>query len=274
MPRSWNALVRDGKRAVAREQDAKWELGDLALEVEPKAKSGERTGSLERLEKYANEIGLEREALAAYRTVAAAWPASTRVPAASWSAHRELASQPDRAKYLRGLAKRKPPEGYGAWTVNAIREDRGKRPQRNGGLLGTRERAQRVVEELGDWGVVIEIAADPEKRELVESAIDEMYEAGEAESRATGGPTVADVIDDVPTPKERRRVERESTLHLWRRAYPRLVALAERMEEQGVERPADTEQMLTEIEYAEEILRSFRAAIQEHRSEARAANAR
>lgn len=274
MPRTWKSLVAAGRKAVAREADAKWELGDLALEVEPKGKRGAHTGALERLREYADEIGIEPDQLRQYRDVAAAWSDATRVASASWSAHRELMAEPDRAKYLRDLAKRQPPEGYGAWTVNAIREDRGKRPQRNGGLLGTRERAQRVIEELGEWAVRMEIESDPDMREAVESAIDEMYEAGAAESRATSGPTVADKIDDIPTPKERRRVERESTLHLWRRAYPRLVMLAERMEEQGVERPADIEQVLNEIEYAEEILRSFRAAIQEHRSEARAANAR
>jgi len=48
--------------------------------------TGARTG--------AQEIGVEFKTLAAYRKVAAAWPAGTRVPAASWAVHRALRSEP------------------------------------------------------------------------------------------------------------------------------------------------------------------------------------
>lgn len=274
MPRAWKALVRDGKRAVAQEQDAKWELGDLALEVEPMARSGVRTGSEQRLREYANAIGLELETLLRYRKVASAWPASRRRPAAiSHTAHEELMGDDDRFRYAAKLAKREPPEGYGTWSVNAIRVDRGKQPRRNGapGEPDAAEKAELVTEALGDWGVLMEIEADPAKRERLDEALDHVYEAAQSEGRAAGGPTVGDVIEDRPTPKERRRVEALSTLHVWASVYTRLLTLAQRMEEQGVERPAEIERLLAEVDYAENVLREFHAALAEHRSEARAA---
>lgn len=97
---SWTKLVAAGKVAARQEGDAKWVLGDLALEVAPMGSGQAHNGSTETLERYAEEIGVEFDALRQYRFVSDAWPHGTRVARASWTAHRELAGNADRLTLL------------------------------------------------------------------------------------------------------------------------------------------------------------------------------
>src|SRR5262245_22937131 len=103
--RSWDQLVSAGRQAAQAEGDAKWALGDLALEAEPMgSRGGEPTGALERLREYGEAIGVELETLRDYRAVAHSWPDGARAPLdASWTAHRLLAGVPDRKGAMKVL---------------------------------------------------------------------------------------------------------------------------------------------------------------------------
>jgi len=142
MARSYAALVAEGKRLVTTEGNTKWALGDLALEVEPDA-----------LTVFAEEIGAEPGALREYRRVASQWPPSTRVAAAPWSVHRELATYRDAEKILRRLVKEK------RATVSEAR--------REVGAAGVDTRVQPPVTVHGKAAAAKELLADPEVRRAV-----------------------------------------------------------------------------------------------------------
>jgi hypothetical protein len=93
-PRTWEALVEAGRSAAEAETATQWTLGDLALEVEPMAAHGVNTGSLSRLQDYADEIGVSFDSLRKYRQVAATWTDGRRIPSLSFSAHAAAVSYP------------------------------------------------------------------------------------------------------------------------------------------------------------------------------------
>lgn len=106
--------VQRGRELVARENGARWELGDLALKVAPVGThGGKHDGETEAaLNRFAVEIGIGYEALDSYRQVAAKWPKSTRVDL-PWSVHRAFASlKNDRERVIRSHK----------WTAREARE--------------------------------------------------------------------------------------------------------------------------------------------------------
>lgn len=163
--RSYDQLVSEGRAAVRQEQDAKWRLGDLALEVEPLGGDHARTNALARLDEYAAEIGISLEALRQYRTVSAAWPDGTRVPSASWTAHRELMGHPDRASLL------KP-----GMTVNQARQKAGLKAQGNERPRTTQEKVEAVREFMADPEVATAAAADKAVRSSFAKASDDVFD--------------------------------------------------------------------------------------------------
>jgi len=82
--------VRLGKEAAK----SQWVLGDLALDVGTEYGEG-------KLQQYADDIGVEYEALKTYRTVARAYESGIRSPDSTWSIHRLFAAQHDRAALVR-----------------------------------------------------------------------------------------------------------------------------------------------------------------------------
>lgn len=117
--------VSAGRHAAESEAQAKWELGDLALEEAPMGADGAHNGTEEVLRRYAEDIGVEYDTLAIYRRVAAAWSPSTRVLGAAWSVHRELMGEP---KLLARLAAK-----HERVTVDIARRARGAEPTRKTG---------------------------------------------------------------------------------------------------------------------------------------------
>lgn len=98
----WKALVQKGKQAATADRGgAAFELGDLALAVEPVGGEGTHTGGLDRLAKYAAAVEVPFNTLRGYRQVAAAWPADIRDISIPWRVHQALASEPDRAVLIR-----------------------------------------------------------------------------------------------------------------------------------------------------------------------------
>lgn len=155
MPRSWKTLVELGRVAALKGNNARWTLGDLALEAVPMgAHGGNRrseqgdTRTLEKLARYATEVGVEVETLDSYRKVASAWPEDTRVASASWSAHREaltLAGSRDEAhRVLAGVRGERV-------TVDAVRAAFGRASSHGGApVRSLAEKTERVREWLRD----------------------------------------------------------------------------------------------------------------------------
>lgn len=87
--KSYELLIHEGRKAVKDETDAKWRLGDLAIQVEPSTKGSEK------LKEYADAIGVDFNSLVTYRRVAERWPVEKRLmepgdKGASWTVHAEL----------------------------------------------------------------------------------------------------------------------------------------------------------------------------------------
>jgi hypothetical protein len=106
--KTWQDLVAEGIAARQSIDNAQWKLGDLALQAEAIGAPHIHSGSEERLHAYAQEVGTEYWALRRYRSVADRWPDGTRVPSVSWSVHRALQGQEDRATLIRSRS---------TWTV-------------------------------------------------------------------------------------------------------------------------------------------------------------
>jgi len=86
---TYEELVQEGKRAIAKESDAKWTVGDLALKVE------KRYGE-SKLQQFAIDIGIDYSTLRNRVAASRAWPGNVRRRTVSWSVHYELAGQDDR----------------------------------------------------------------------------------------------------------------------------------------------------------------------------------
>lgn len=111
----WQDQIERGKRLVSEIGDRKWELGDLANEVCAAGASGAHD---QRLDEFASKIGITGSALRSYRTVAAAWPPSTRVEGQTFTTHKTLAAHEDRFEII---AER-------VWTYNSLSERLGRLP--------------------------------------------------------------------------------------------------------------------------------------------------
>jgi hypothetical protein len=98
---SWAKIVAQGKRLAQEDRgETRFKLGDLALKVAPMGEGHGRTGSMETLSEYAEEIGVKFETLDQYRKVAAAWPQGDRSPSADWTLHLRFMGQSDRAELI------------------------------------------------------------------------------------------------------------------------------------------------------------------------------
>lgn len=107
----WDDLVQRGRAATERIGQAKWELGDLADEVETTYNGGQ-------LQAFADEIGVQHSTLNNYRQVSRAFVrVRTKAP---WSVYQMLAGREDRYDIL---AERE------HWTVNEMLDRLGHPPK-------------------------------------------------------------------------------------------------------------------------------------------------
>jgi hypothetical protein len=158
MARTHAQLVAEGKRLVAAEGDAKWQLGDLALEV-----TEHGTGELK---EFADEIGIDPGTLAQYRRIAAEWPDRRARRSAAWSVYAALAPYQDAEKILDRLVR------AGKATVDEARKAVGARPTNNPSApSSTTEKTAAAKALLADPAVQRAIVADgPLRVELNQAA--------------------------------------------------------------------------------------------------------
>ena len=179
----WAELVARGKRDVAREREARFDLGDIALEIAPMGESHANNDAEAKLRVFAEEIGVSYDALEQYRKVAHAWPEGTRVPSASWTTHRALASHPRRFELIRP----------GMTSTEALRL-RGHKTWGVGETADKVEQARRLLED----------------REVVEAvlATDDARTPGSVTARIVGNVTAA---LERNRERDRQRTERSDT---------------------------------------------------------------
>jgi hypothetical protein len=150
---AWNELVQRGRSAKERLGQAKFDLGDLADEVDTSWGGGQ-------LQKYADEIEIEYKTLCDYRTVARAWGSSERSEKAPWSVYQMLTGRDDRHEILAEQER---------WTVAQMRARLNKRQNyysqddhgeaaRRARDLPAEERAALVREALNDPEVAEQVS--------------------------------------------------------------------------------------------------------------------
>jgi len=97
----YNKFVARGKKIITRMSDAKWELGDLAVQVFPPRNRGRNQVSRYReMLQFGRDIGMDVPArIEQYRNTSIAWPRAQR-RAASWSTHWLLNGHPQRFELM------------------------------------------------------------------------------------------------------------------------------------------------------------------------------
>src|SRR3954452_25243064 len=141
------ALVEEGRTLLKQEGNLNWRWADLVARVMPPGSAdrdvlvawGEEIGWL--------ETGRTITTLLSFRTVAVAWPPERRCEGASFTAHSELAAEPNRFELIRpGMTKRQ------------ARVLAGKKPE----IASKEARGQVVADLLSDPTVLHELARNPE----------------------------------------------------------------------------------------------------------------
>jgi hypothetical protein len=202
------ALVEEGRALLKQEGTLNWRWADLVARVMPPGSDRDV------LVTWAEEIGwIETgrtiSTLLSFRTVALAWPPESRCEAASFTAHSELAAEPNRFELIRpGLTKRQ------------ARVLAGKKPE-----IGSKEaRGQVVADLLTDPAVLNELASNPEYAQALRLA------------------SVA-ITDRMLDTARENRSERAPDLHRADEAYSVLAHLARARREvvSAVQRAADVD---------------------------------
>jgi hypothetical protein len=90
---SWEEAVSKGQDLRSAKDNSQWDLGDLSLEVDT-------AYGQDSLDKFANDIGINKKSLQQYRRVSAAFTKEQRNPYLSHRHHLLLVPQEDRLKWL------------------------------------------------------------------------------------------------------------------------------------------------------------------------------
>jgi hypothetical protein len=115
----WGWAVTEGRLRVGLLETSQWELGDLACIAVEVGPLGVRMDTEGNVRAYAAALDLEYDALNAYRKLANRYPPGTRVPGASWSAHRAAIGAADPVALLKALSAS---AGGDVVTVKAVRQ--------------------------------------------------------------------------------------------------------------------------------------------------------
>lgn len=184
----WNELVQRGRSAKERLAQAKFDLGDLAGEVETSYGGGQ-------LQAYAEAIEIEYGTLRKYGWVAKAFSENvlgrTKAP---WSVYEMLAGREDRYEILAEQER---------WTVAQMRARLNKR-QNYYSQSDPDETARRARDLAPEQRaeIVREALTDPAVAEKIEPEITTYVAADDARTQA-----VMRTRDDAPAPKPARRAE-------------------------------------------------------------------
>jgi len=103
-----DADIAEGRRLVTDLTQASWGLGDLAVRVAgpSPARAGVKDGGYEAIAELAVEIGITPRKLQECRQVASRWAPEDRIERCSFSIHRALVADNDRAETLSRYVKR------------------------------------------------------------------------------------------------------------------------------------------------------------------------
>jgi hypothetical protein len=133
MARTWSDAVRLLRELDGRETAAQFEIGDIALEQAPIGADHARNGSLEIIQRLADESGISFNTLMERRKVAARFPDDVRTSSVSYSVFVLIATREDaeeRQRLLEMIATTPPTSKSGRWTVDLLRQYLGIRPTR------------------------------------------------------------------------------------------------------------------------------------------------
>lgn len=159
----YQELVELGRQLAKSLSTSQFQLGDVALEIEPMGPAGgSRPHNAARvmtaLEMFAQDIGVRLRTVETYRWVSSRWPARRRVPQVSFTVHRTLASIPADRKRWAAIADppAHPRTGARVWTQDAARRVVGQQVDHP---VTTAEKVRAIVELARDEQVAV-VAAD------------------------------------------------------------------------------------------------------------------
>ncbi|WP_410585493.1 DUF6192 family protein [Amycolatopsis sp. lyj-108] len=156
--RRYEKLVEKAVKTVQALTDCQFDLGYIAVEIEPIQPVGGTHGAevYDTLSKFADEIGVEFTTLLTYREVASRWPKSKRSKKASFTVHKHLAHLENRFELIH---QPPPPElgGGDRWTCDVAARAAGQTPRNP---QTSQERVHRIHDLARDDIVAAEVATD------------------------------------------------------------------------------------------------------------------
>ena len=114
--------LADLRALVKLEETSGWEIGDLLLDLLPVGPVGVKTGVAATIRALAAEVDAEPNTLTMYRKVAHGWPDGTRVPSATWAAHRAYMGPPASAAARSKTLSDLPRNEHGKITAKAVHD--------------------------------------------------------------------------------------------------------------------------------------------------------
>jgi len=189
--RRYAQLLERAHQVVESMTMGQFELGDIALEIEPiqtKGSHGEHVYQV--LEAFADELGIPLNTLLEYRMVAAAWPRRHRDAGTCWSVHRELRSVNGRFDIIKNPTPH-PADGSARWTTNNAARIAGHRPNWQSTLS---EKVDRIHELAHDDDIASQVTRDLLMRPKVASQV-------------AADPTVRHMIDRARLERDVRSVQ-------------------------------------------------------------------
>jgi hypothetical protein len=120
---NWTDRDLDRLRELVQAEEASdWEIGDTLLDLLPMGdRPGGNRGIARAIREIAAEVDAEPQTLTTYRKVAHAWPLGTRVPNATWAAHRAYSGPPSMSSQRAQTLLSLPRNEHGKITVQAVK---------------------------------------------------------------------------------------------------------------------------------------------------------
>lgn len=114
-------LIEKGLEYARLEERAQMKLGEFALAFAPIGQPGSKTGTYQRLQEYADAIGVDFGSLKNYRATAHAWQA-VKIDNFGFTTLKALAPVAKKQELLEAMREAKPDNKSGRWTAEAAVE--------------------------------------------------------------------------------------------------------------------------------------------------------
>lgn len=155
--RRYDTLVRRARDVVETMTSCQFEIGDIALEIQPiQDHHGRDAGVYTALRMFADDIDVEFTTLLTYREVASKWPKSQRRTKAVWTVYRHLAHRDERFEVIKN-----PPynehTGDHRWSTNLAAHAAGHMPR---DPISSEERVVKIHDLARDERVAAQVTAD------------------------------------------------------------------------------------------------------------------